>query len=200
MYTPHAIVRLLMDDEVPQPPDDTGFDVDLDNFSTPENEFRGVSPINVYQRFLDELRGKRRKTLPSIKATVIELHPDQKITLSLYDTTLIEATPDNTITFSTDGFFTKLTMERLNTYTDGGWRLFSQNGKLGNKIGGAGTRAVGQILRIGEFYWYNYSTHEGMRHEPGKPYYRIPFTDGDYITADGTLHTVKPGIKMRSRK
>jgi hypothetical protein len=103
------------------------------------------------------------------------------IGVRVYNTDIVQVEPDDTMTVDTGGFETRLTLRRLGDWLPGGWRIYSQDGT---------------------WYWWNYKNDGAAEKTVNDQGFKIlqPFSSGDRITADGTLHPVVPPKYVRVKK
>jgi len=190
--------RLLEDDppvdqqpEQPAPAEDDGEDV-RDMFlrlSTAPQPFhaRGTagSGLRRYQTMLDRLGNRpSRKISPN---TYLIRGQNGAIRVRLHQTDIVAYTPDGTATFTTGGWPTKTTRDRMADWIPADWAIYTEPYKKHKEEApdlwwDAGRRNIQGGL--GKMFWYNRATNAGTW-DSG---WYIPFTDGDSIAPDGTLH------------
>lgn len=157
-----------------------------------------------YQRMAEQLG--RRSSLKIDNHTYLIRDVDGNISVRFHKTNIATYAPDGTATFTTGGWPTRSTRERMSNFIPGDWAIYSEPFKKhgeeapelwwempANRYGDRGGREIRG--GIGKLFWYNRATNAGTW-ESG---WYIPFTDGDSITPDGTLrHQAKP--KQRGQK
>lgn len=90
---------------------------------------------------------------------------DGSIAVKFHYTDILTVTPDDTLTLNNGTWQTVTTLSRINNWLPGGWGLYSQKGT---------------------WYWQNHR-HSDEDMNPGFKRTQ-PYSNGDMITADGTLH------------
>jgi hypothetical protein len=90
---------------------------------------------------------------------------DGSIAVKFHYTDIITVSTDDTLVVSNGGWHTVTTLARLNDWLPAGWGLYSLKGN---------------------WYWHNYR-HSDEELNPGFKRTQ-PYSNGDKITADGTLH------------
>lgn len=97
--------------------------------------------------------------------TWLTIDTEGRIAVRFHYTDILTITPDDTIRLDTGGWSTNTTFARMSDWLPGGWRIYRKDGG---------------------WYWWNYK----MDHETTDTGFKSvqPFTSGDYVTADGTLH------------
>jgi len=172
MFNACAIVKLLLDDEVPaqeppgnfQPVDGEDPQATLDRYLTQPFSVRGV-PVTLYQDWTKILRGRSSRYLRDIfgwRGRVTLTNTGESINLRLHGTDIVSVTPENKVTVTTGGYQTRTTISKINWAAPGGWCLFVFKENM---------------------YWCNYSVGAGYSGDNRL----LPFTDGDVIEPDGRL-------------
>jgi hypothetical protein len=87
------------------------------------------------------------------------------ISVKLHYTHILTVSPDDTLRVNNGGWQTVTTLARLNDWLPAGWRIYTHKGS---------------------WYWHNYR-HSDEELNPGFKRTQ-PYSNGDFITADGTLN------------
>lgn len=135
----------------------------------------GVPGASPWIKLLSLFERRRRTHIKLAANTWGDLHPNKTITITLYRTVIARFDADGTSTYHTDGWRTKLTMERMSRWIAGGWTVYTLNR---------------------QWYWANRTTGPSAW---DRPEVRQPFTDGDLIDKDGTLHPQAAPVYFRRR-
>lgn len=210
------IVNRLLEDDPPVTPqqpeqpfpegDEDIRDMFLRLSSTPEPfQARGTAGggLRRYQNMSDRLGRRHSRKLSN--NTYLVRGDNENIHVRLYQTDIVTYSPDGTATFTTGGWPTRTTRDRMSGWIPCDWAIYTESFKKHKEeapelywpergMGGYGGGA--QIKGgIGKMFWYNRATNAGTW-ESG---WYIPFTDGDSIAPDGTLrHQAEP--KQRDRR
>jgi hypothetical protein len=187
----------LLPQETPQPSGDEQFDPsdikDYADYSTAPRAIEGMPITGYYRGLAKKLENKRLRTVNGggrgwkTEPNTWLLIDGDIIKIRFYWTDILTVTPDDTVTVNSGGFQTVTTQGRIGEWLPGGWNIYKQKGT---------------------WYWYNYKT----RGEVGTGDFNAntanvngmkvlqPFSDGDRITADGSLHPILPAEYVKVRK
>jgi hypothetical protein len=193
-----VVAKLLEADDMlpPEQPEET-FDAEaIKNFAQTAEVVRPMFgiPINGFYRDLHQkIQNKRLRAVPNYRTndpargtkvdnnTWLVLYANGTIGVRVHRTDIITVTPDDTLAVDTGNWETRLTQDRLGDWLPGGWRIYTQEGT---------------------WYWWNYKNDGAVAPSINDLGYKIlqPFSSGDTITADGTLHPVLPVKYVKVRK
>jgi hypothetical protein len=196
---PRRVVAKLLeaDDMLPAEQPEETFDRDsIKNFAAGAEMVRpmfGIPITGFYRGLHQKIENKRLRTVPNYKTgdvargtkvdnnTWLVIYENGTIGVRVHKTDIITVTPDDTLAVDTGGWQTRLTQDRLGDWLPGGWRIYTQ---------------------AGTWYWWNYKTSTGTAENIDELGYKIlqPFSSGDTITADGTLHPILPVKYEKVRK
>jgi hypothetical protein len=130
---------------------------------------RSSEPISPVARKFDQKRLRRDGPTEYFKVDnntllVRDTH-DGNIAVKLHLTDIITVSPDDTLVVDVGRWHTVTSLSRLNDWLPSGWGLYTHKGT---------------------WYWHNYR-HRDEELNPGFKRTQ-PYSNGDKITADGTLH------------
>jgi hypothetical protein len=149
------------------------------NKDYPPTPVEGVPIVGYYRGILTKLEGNFPGKLKRKVGNNTYLLKDNlgNISVRLHWTDIITVSPDDTVTVDVGSWQTVTTAARLGDWLPGGWKIYSLKGT---------------------WYWWNWKNRESE----DQPYSRLqPFSNGDYITADGILHPhAHPTFKKRRIK
>jgi len=156
--------------------------------------------LQRYQQMSAQLT--RRPRLKIDNNTYLLRGDNGAIHVRLHQTNIVTYSPDGTATFNTGGWPTRTTRDRIDAWIPAGWAIytepFKKHGEETPELWWETPRG-GQPIRggIGKMFWYNRATNAGT-YDSG---WYIPFTDGDSIAPDGTLHhQAEPKERKRSHR
>lgn len=175
MLNAQEIYKLLIEGELPPEvspesfPDDEDPSLALDRYvNAPPPVLRG-SPVALYQKWKDKLRGRRSVKFSSIRSTwIVDIPEENAVGLKYHETVVVWVDSGNNVVVQTGGWHTRTTLERINMAAPGGWQIY-------------GRKTRDRSHRDWDFYWYNWSVRNEWNGQ-------FPYTDGDVIKADGTLY------------
>ena len=161
---------------------------EIDRIDDPEDYIQ-QRYSDYYFHFQTQLNGRLKKKLAN--NTYLLRRPDGVLAVRFHNTDILTIFPDNRVVTSTHGtgadkyrganhrwghyggeeqqWHTPATLERLNLYLPGTWRLF-------------GKKPRGEDHASWNWFWYNSSGDYRSRNK------QIPYTDGDFISGSGELN------------
>lgn len=172
--SPRRVVAILLEADDLLPPDPDRIDVKALTARAEQNPVPvpGVSIQGTYRNLEQKFQQKRlRRDGPEeyfkVDRNTILVRDVQAGTIAVrfHTTDIITVTPDDTLTVNVGPWETVTSLARLNDWLPGGWGIYRQNNS----------------------WWWNVYRHNDEEANPG--FKRLqPYSNGDMITADGTLH------------
>jgi hypothetical protein len=178
------LARKLLEDDPPPgeplPADD--FDPEEMVTSAEQGLNLGAGSTPNFAKWLEKAqsgRGGRRK-LENNTYAILHNRPTDAgtyepafVAVRLHATDILRFYPDNSVVVNSGGWQTRTTLDRLNKFLPGNWRIYTQKGT---------------------WYWslgYGYGRDSDVIQ---------PYTDGDKINSEGELEAQQHGIHVRRRK
>jgi hypothetical protein len=173
--SPRRVVAILLEADDMLPPEPQG--IDVKGFTDKLVSGRPLPvpgvPITGFYRDLDKRFAQKRlrrdgptEYFKVDNNTFLVRNPsDGYIAVKLHSTNILTVYQDDTLVLQNGGWQTVTTLSRMNDWLPSGWRIYTHKGS---------------------WYWHNYR-HSDEELNPGFKRTQ-PYSNGDKITADGTLH------------
>lgn len=182
LLSPHQLVGALLEDELPGE-DLSGVDTDYEaamaDAAATQAELEGEFTFQAYPvdtscwiKFVSMARRGRGRDGPEVFAKIDNNtfayfnSVSEEAGIRLHRTNIIAVSKDYRVSVRTGGWETRTTLARISEY-----------------LPNAGTGLT--IYQRNNLWWWG---HRRMHEEPAYVGYSFPYTNGDYITADGILH------------